>query len=125
MILFRLMFFMSVLCMGFIGVGTLNAHAQAPVFFTDVPDVPLMAGLQELPDETVEFYRPDGRVVEFFAAFAGVDQERVRAFYFQTLPQFGWHHAGGDRYFRTQEVLELSFDRSGDDGFLKISIRPR
>ncbi|MCC7273937.1 MAG: hypothetical protein IT561_14800 [Alphaproteobacteria bacterium] len=99
-------------------------HAVATEAFVDgLEDVPLMDGLKPLPDRSVVFDKPDGRIVESYAMGA-VRRADVVRFYDQTLPQLGW--AGrAQAYRREGENLRLGFE--GKDGALvvRFSLTPR
>ncbi len=102
--------------------------APAPASATDpfvegLEDVPLMTGLATVPDRSVVFDKPTGRIVESYAAGAVRRAEVVR-FYDETLPQLGWS-GRGQTYRRESEVLRLGFE--GKDGALvvRFSLSPR
>ncbi len=58
-------------------------------FVQGVEDLPLMAGLQPVPEANLVFDSPAGRIVVAFAAGA-VSRAEVLRFYGDTLPQLGW-----------------------------------
>ncbi|BBK39978.1 hypothetical protein STAQ_50560 [Allostella sp. ATCC 35155] len=100
------------------------APATATEFFVDgLEDVPLMTGLEALPDRSLVFDKPNGRIVESYAAGA-VRRGDVVRFYDETLPQLGWS-GRSPTYRREGEVLRLGFD--GQDGALvvRFSLSPR
>ncbi|WP_374442646.1 hypothetical protein [Stella sp.] len=100
------------------------APAAATESFVDgLDDVPLMAGLESLPDRSLVFDKPNGRIVESYAAGAVRRAEVVR-FYEGTLPQLGWS-GRGPTWRREGEVLRLGFE--GRDGALvvRFSLSPR
>lgn len=102
--------------------GAAPAHAADP-FVDGLEDVPLMAGLTALPDRSVTFDKPSGRIVESYARGA-VRRAEVIRFYEATLPQLGW--SGKARsYLREGEELRLGFE--GKDGALvvRFSLSPR
>ncbi len=102
--------------------------AVAPASATDpfvdgLEDVPLMAGLEALPDRSLVFDKPTGRIVESYATGA-VRRADVIRFYDGTLPQLGWS-GRGPAWRREGEVLRLGFE--GRDGALvvRFSLSPR
>lgn len=100
------------------------APAAATEAFVDgLDDVPLMAGLEGLPDRSVVFDKPTGRIVESYATGA-VRRGDVVRFYDATLPQLGWS-GRSPAYRRESEVLRLGFE--GRDGALvvRFSLSPR
>lgn len=101
------------------------ASFAQPHFLSAIPDVPLMEGLQELPDHTLSFDKPEGRIVESIVEIDGVSPGAVQAYYNDTLPQFGWHPAGGGKYTRHRELLQLSFEVVDGQEYLKFMVMPR
>jgi hypothetical protein len=97
--------------------------AVADPFVDGLEDVPLMTGLASLPDRSVTFDKPSGRIVESYAQGA-VRRADVIRFYEKTLPQLGW--SGKARAYR-REGEELRLDFEGKDGALvvRFSLSPR
>lgn len=83
-----------------------TVQAVTSAFVSGTEDLPLMAGLREVPDRGVVFESPNGRIVEAWAV-GYLAPERVRAFYNESLPQLGWQAAGDMRFRREGEVLTL------------------
>ncbi|HEY3918104.1 MAG TPA: hypothetical protein VGL83_09940 [Stellaceae bacterium] len=91
--------------------------AAADEFVAGTEDVPLMPGLQPLPNSDVVFDKPEGRIVEARAEGA-TTRAKVEAFYAASLPPLGWKSAGRDRWQRDAERLALDF--SGPSGKLAV-----
>jgi len=89
-------------------------------YVAGIPDLPLMPGLQSLPDSGVVFDKPGGRIVEAFAE-GKVKAQAVYSFYDQTLPQLGWQREAAGAYLREGERLEL--DLSEEAGRLTVHFR--
>ena len=83
-------------------------------YLAGIPDLPLMPGLQEVPDSGLVFDKPEGRIVEAYAAGETTPQA-VAAFYDQTLPQLGWRREKPGSYLREGERLSLDVE-SGAQG---------
>jgi len=83
-----------------------TSSGETVVYLSGVDDLPLMAGLEEAPDQGVIFDTPDGRIVEAYAS-GPVDAGRVREFYQTSLPQLGWSQTGPGQYVREGEQLTL------------------
>lgn len=101
------------------------ANDEAPAgYVADVADLPLMGGLEEVPEAGLAFDKPGGRIVEAYA-HGTVSKAAVRGFYSDTLPQLGWRPSGPDRFRREDELLVL--DYLGEDGDLTVrfSLQPR
>jgi hypothetical protein len=93
-------------------------------YVADIADLPLMPGLDEVPEAGVAFDKPGGRIVSAYAHGA-VGAAEVRRFYRETLPQLGWTPQSATRYTREDEVLQL--DLLGRDGDLTVryTLQPR
>ncbi|WP_193366650.1 hypothetical protein [Pelagibius marinus] len=89
-------------------------------YVAGIPDLPLMPGLQTLPDSGVVFDKPGGRIVEAFAE-GDVAAQAVHGFYDQTLPQLGWRREAAGAYLREGERLKL--DLSEEAGRLTVHFR--
>lgn len=84
----------------------LHAEGEA-AFVAGIEDLPLMAGLEEVPDSGVVFDKPSGRIVEAYAR-GRVTRQAVLKFYTGTLPQLGWRRDGDVAFHREGERLTLN-----------------
>ena len=77
-------------------------------FVTGFSDLPIMPGMQELPDANISFDTASGRIVE---AFAKTEQsvEKILSFYKNVLPQLGWRVENDTTFVRDTEILILAF----------------
>ena len=82
------------------------AMAETSRYLSELPDLPLMPGLEEVVGAGVVFDKPGGRIVEVYAQGAVTAQD-LRGFYAATLPQLGWRAAGTSSYLREGERLEI------------------
>lgn len=104
------------------------SHAQeAPRFISVLDDLPLMEGLIEDVDSATVFDTARGRIVEVFATGA-LKQDRVLAFYDETLPQLGWRRVSPGVFRREGEALSLEFSlrrssRPGTTPVLTVGFR--
>jgi hypothetical protein len=101
-----------------------EAAAEEHDYIADIEDLPLMEGLDEVPDAGVSFDKPVGRIVEAFA-HGDVDRQAVRAFYRRTLPQLGWSRADADRFMREGELLEIDYLGADGDLTVRYTLQPR
>ncbi len=101
-----------------------SGYAQ-DLFFSSIEDMPLMPGLVELPEQTVVFDKPEGRIVESVAQIESVSQGDIQAFYDASLTQFGWKRLGDHTYVRQHEVLELNVEVIDGQEYLRVMVRPR
>lgn len=106
-------------------IMTVPALAQQQ-FFQTLPDIPLMAGLEEMEAQASLFDSPQGRIAEGKARLGLVNAAAVMAFYQTTLPQLGWRKTLENQYFREGEVLELAVAQAaGGQGLvLSLLVRP-
>ncbi len=107
-----------------VAFGSQNVHAEAR-FFTSIPEMPLMEGLHELPDQTVSFDKPEGRITESVALIETGTQTEITNFYMQALPQFGWRSVGASSYVREGEMLEIKFEHFEDQFYVRFLISPQ
>lgn len=99
-------------------------QVQEPKFFEVLSDVPLMPGLYEIPDESVVFDKPGGRIAESTAAARDLSGEEIRFFYGQALSQMGWTRASGDSFVRQDEVLILRIEQRDGYTVARFSVSP-
>jgi hypothetical protein len=102
----------------------LASPALAEGFVTGIDDLPLMAGLAEVPGSGIVFDKPEGRIVEAYASGA-VSRDEVEAFYGATLPQLGWEPAAPGEWVREGERLSLTYDGAGESLTVRFSLAPR
>lgn len=77
------------------------------VFFNELSDVPVMPGLAELPERTLVFDKPAGRIAHVTALRIYQEQE-LEGFYRSSLPQLGWKPSGPGVYTREGTKLTIS-----------------
>lgn len=120
--------FTFLIVLGFvIGAPTLVSaeNIDSPVFFHSIPDVPIMPGLRELPDQTVMFDKAQGRIVESVAIIESQFNEEVRVYYEDALPQLGWKRIDSGHYERAEERLQIGFEQIEDERFMRIRVAPK
>lgn len=113
-----------VLLPAFYQSGLAQTPAGQTQYFSSIPDLPLMDGLVELPEETLTFDKPEGRIIEVYAVLEGVSREDVLVFYRGTLPQLGWSADGTSRFYRNDEYLDLEFKLGPNGDTLKFMVSP-
>jgi hypothetical protein len=100
------------------------ASAEETKFFSMLTDIPLMAGLYELPQDGMSFDKPEGRIVETAAASESKNTNEIRAFYASTLPQLGWSMAGPDVFTREGEKLTMRLESQKALNIVHFSLSP-
>jgi len=111
------------LCAAVLWAAAPAASLHAEGFFSNIEDLPVMPGLNELPGTAVVFDKPEGRIAEVGAA-GRLDRDAVLAFYRRTLPQLGWKETAPGRFAREDERLSLDFEKSGRRLTVRFSISP-
>ncbi|MBH63645.1 MAG: hypothetical protein CL569_14585 [Alphaproteobacteria bacterium] len=106
------------------GVSLAGQHPSAQAaFFSQVEDLPIMPGLEEVVDEGMVFDKPEGRIVEV-VAIGAVSRQAIMAFYGATLPELGWKQESSTDYARSGEVLRFRVDNRGDEFTIRFTIAP-
>lgn len=108
-------------------------HAQGPdahnppatTFFYALNDVPVMAGLRELVDESINFDKPEGRIISATAVSDYLKPEMIRHFYAQTLPQLGWRFEKEGVFIRDRERLKLNIEIKEGVSIARFQVEPR
>ena len=110
----------------FLLINVLNAGFvwSTEKFLTGFSDLPIMPGMQELPDANISFDTVSGRIVE---AFAKTEQtvERILSFYKDVLPQLGWRVEKDTMFVRDTEILIIDLRKDGDSVIVQFSLEPQ
>ena len=115
--------FLFILGFALVSAGV-TAQAADQLFFSKMPDVPIMRGLTEIEAQAFVFDKPEGRIVESVALVSFAKPDDVIDFYHQSLPQLGWRERTPLRYERGGEMLEMEFETHENEKVFKIMIRP-
>ena len=93
-------------------------------FITGFSDLPIMPGMQELPDSNISFDTASGRIVE---AFTKTEQnvEKILSFYKNVLPQLGWRVEKDTMFVRDTEILILDLRKDRDSVIVQFSLKPQ
>ena len=93
-------------------------------FLSGFSDLPIMPGMQELPDANISFDTASGRIIE---AFAKTEQsvERILSFYKNILPQLGWRVEKDTMFVRDSEILIIDLRKDGDSVIVQFSLEPQ
>lgn len=92
-------------------------------FLAGVQDLPLMPGLREIPELTVVFDKPNGRLVRAIAKGESTPASLWR-FYDETLPQLGWRRLATGQFVRDGESLRISVRKNGAILTVRFAIAP-
>jgi len=94
----------ALLVAGFMSPSPAQAGGETAEFLSAIEDVPLMAGLTEDTAATLDFDKPDGRLVV--------------EFYITVMPEFGWQLANDLVFSRDGEMLRIHL--SAEDRLLLV-----
>tara|TARA_Y100001960_G_scaffold330653_1_gene425269 strand:+ start:1181 stop:1531 length:351 start_codon:yes stop_codon:yes gene_type:complete len=92
-------------------------------FFSNVEDLPIMHGLEEIFEAGMVFDKPEGRIIEVIAIGA-VSHEAILDFYGSTLPELGWRRIGLTDFTRSGEILSFRIDDSDGEATIRFIIAP-
>ncbi len=114
-------------------VASFAVHAQeqgainspATTFLHALNDIPVMPGLRELVDESINFDKPEGRIISATAVSDHLKPEMIRAFYAQTLPQLGWQAEKSGAFIRERERLRLNIEVKEGVSIARFQVEPR
>jgi len=90
------------------GQAALSAEAET---WLEQLDVPLADGLVEDAEAGTLFESATGRVV-IVEAKGAVAARSIERYYEQVLPELGWRAAGGNRFLRDGEALNIAITRA-------------
>jgi len=98
--------------------------AQEVTFLTALEDVPLMAGLNEATQDTVNFDTPSGRIVESYAV-GNVTKPSVLSYYKESLPALGWKQIASGTFMREGEYLKISVSVDDNNATVHFALTPK
>ena len=100
---------------------------QAPdaQFANAIEDLPLMAGMEVVPENDVVFIFGRNRLVQTTAR-GRVDIDSVYYFYQESLPQLGWKEISPRLYERGNEQLHVDASSANADGmtYVRFEVKP-
>ncbi|MFN0042411.1 MAG: hypothetical protein ACKVSF_04260 [Alphaproteobacteria bacterium] len=100
----------------------LGDHRQS--FVGGLEDLPLMDGLAEDRAAGLIFDKPDGRLVDAYAA-GPVTPDAVAAFYRETLPELGWRVVAPLTFEREGERLTIEAEALAGEVLVRFHLAPR
>lgn len=105
-----------------LSLAPVMGHADGN-FLSGVEDLPLMPGLREVPEATVIFDKPDGRLVKAVAS-GDVNRAALWQFYDETLPQLGWRRLAKGHFIRDGEGLRIAAEKNAAQLTVRFAIAP-
>ena len=92
----------------FLATAAALAEDGTGKFLAAIEDVPLMTELTEDRTATIDFDKPNGRLIETYA-YGNVSKENATDFYLTVMPEFGWQIVEGLVFLREGEMLRIEF----------------
>ncbi len=83
-----------------------------------------MRGMTETTESNVAFDTVHGRVLVSFAQ-SSESEEKILAFYKESLSQLGWKINRDGEFLRDEEILKIEFLPDGDYLAIRFSLEPR
>ncbi len=105
------------------GQGAVYAENK-PAFFEALYDVPVMPGLEEVPEQAMLFDKPGGRIASVTAASKTLKADEITGFYAETLPQLGWKKIDQNQYIRDDMRLNLEVSKKPPLTIIHFSLAP-
>ena len=105
-----------------IGVLSTISHGNER-FISGFEDLPLMRGMTETTENNVAFDTVHGRVLVSFAK-SSESEEKILAFYKESLSQLGWKINRDGEFVRGEEILKIDFLPDGDYLAIRFSLEP-
>lgn len=101
---------------------------QEQRFFETLYDVPVMQGLEEVPEMALSFDKPNGRIAEAGGIVRNVSAQAVMSFYKESLLQMGWTLDQATEnnavYMRKKEKLSVYLDKSEASLVVRFTLEP-
>ncbi|MGB1076865.1 MAG: hypothetical protein ACPG05_01025 [Bdellovibrionales bacterium] len=125
----------SVLSVSFMGAAFAQETVSQPTteskktdyevkYLEILDDVPLMQGLELVPEATLVFDKPDGRIAETSYFSSSVTSEEITAYYSEVLPQLGWQMIDPFKYAREQDHLVFTPSQNNEESLVIFYLSP-
>ena len=127
----RLLIFISLALISLSGCSTIATaqigeaaiiRSSKQKFVLGTDGVPLYPFFKEIKEKTLIFDTTDGKIININYHATGVNLNKVRNFYQDTLPQLGWSYQSTNSYMRDKEFLDFDISQSGRKQFLSFKI---
>ena len=107
-----------------IAVNSAWAGDMRQGYFSVLPDVPLMAGMDEVEDQTFIFDKAEGRVIETAGFLTQSSQIDPQTYYSDVLGQLGWKPLKSGLFTRGGEQLVVIVRKVKGGELVKFSLAP-
>jgi hypothetical protein len=102
-----------------------SEFAASEEFVQGSEDIPLLRGMEKMPDESLGFDSNSGSVISS-SYKSEVELKKVKNFYLKTLPRMGWNTTSDSNncieFTRENEKLEIEFEEQDDVNMVKFFI---
>ncbi len=92
-------------------------------FFETLYDVPVLLDLKEIPEESLSFDKPSGRIASASAYSEFSSESDILSRYNIALFEMGWQNQKRGVYIRKNELLIISFEKSNTSQGYPLIIR--
>jgi hypothetical protein len=111
-----------------VAVGSAVAQPQ-PQFFETLYDVPIMKGMEELPEMALNFDKVGGRIAEAGAIAPDLSDREIMSFYKTALEQMGWQQIPLNfapyKFTREGEELSIFLEKSDTSILVRFLLQPQ
>jgi hypothetical protein len=108
----------------FYGDSRVFAAENQQSYFTSIPDIPLMEGMDEVEDQSFVFDKAEGRVVGAVGFLPEASKQDPQKFYFETLGQLGWRPIKSGVFARNNEQLIVNVEKVSGGVLVKFQLVP-
>ena len=109
-------------------MGAGGVQAKDGQFFETLYDIPVMEGIEEIPEMALSFDKVGGRIAEAGAIASELTESEIITFYKASLEQMGWmaHTFNQSPYIFTREGEKLSIfiDKSKASPVIRFLLQP-
>ena len=111
------------LCLCFTVLSSVVQAAEK--FFSVLYDVPILAGLELLPELSYSYDKESGNIAYAAALIEKGNPASIYMAYKHSLPQFGWNNIGENSYYREGEVLDITHEPFGQSWVFHFTLHPK
>ncbi|HNQ91483.1 MAG TPA: hypothetical protein PKI93_00965 [Alphaproteobacteria bacterium] len=117
--------FLTILVFIFILSAPLRGAWAETAYLGNIPDIPMMAGMEEVPDEGFVFDAPDGQIVRAVVFAPKKAENDVLGYYTKVLPELGWVARKTGLFIRNGEQLTVTIGKVDGGVLATFDLSPR
>lgn len=103
----------------------LSGAKAETAYLGNIPDVPMMAGMEEMPEEGFIFDAPEGQISRAVVFAPKKAEKEVMDYYTEALPQLGWVARKTGFFIRNGEQLTVTIGKVGGGVLATFELSPR